>query len=128
VAAKLRRRNQEECLRQAKTIYQADTRRKAISQFRVWAKQWRDVEPKAVRCMEEDMDEMLSFLSCPKPHWQKIRTTNAIERAFREVRRRTRPMSCFQNPASVDRIIYGVLSYLNKNWKEKPLREFTHYT
>jgi putative transposase len=127
VAAKLRRRNQEECLRQAKTIYQADTRRKAITQFRVWAKQWRDVEPKAVRCMEEDMDEMLPFLTCPKPHWQKIRTTNAIERAFREVRRRTRPMSCFQNPASVDRIIYGVLSYLNKNWKEKPLREFTHY-
>ncbi len=128
VAAKLKRKHQEECLRQVKTIYQADTRREAISQFRVWAKQWRNVEPKAVRCIEEDMDEMLPFLSCPKPHWRKIRTTNAIERAFREVRRRTRPMSCFQNPASVDRIIYGVLSHLNKNWKDKPLQEFTHYT
>ena len=115
VASKLRRKNQKECLRQAKTIYLAETRREAISRFRDWAKQWRNVEPKAVRCLEADLDEMLPFLQCPKSHWSKIRTTNAIERAFREVRRRTRPMSCFQNPASVDRIIYGVLSHLNKN-------------
>ncbi len=128
VASKLRRKNQEECLLQAKTIYQADTRREAIIRFKVWAKQWQNLEPKAVKCLEADMDEMLSFLSCPKSHWSKIRTTNAIERAFREVRRRTRPMSCFQNSASVDRIIYGVTSHLNKAWKEKPLLEFTHYT
>jgi len=128
VASKLRRKNQKECLRQAKTIYLAETRREAISRFRDWAKQWRNVEPKAVRCLEADLDEMLPFLQCPKSHWSKIRTTNAIERAFREVRRRTRPMSCFQNPASVDRIIYGVLSHLNKNWMEKPLSEFTHFT
>jgi putative transposase len=128
VASKLRRRHQESCLRQAKKIYQAETSREASSRFRDWAKQWRYVEPKAVKCLEADMDEMLSFLNCPSPHWKKIRTTNAIERAFREVRRRTRPMSCFQNSASVDRIIYGVISHLNKNWKEKPLLEFTHFS
>jgi len=121
VASKLRRRNQAECLRQAKKVYLAQTQREATSLFRNWAKQWRNVEPKAVRCLEADIDEMLPFLSCPKHHWSKIRTTNAIERSFREVRRRIRPMSCFQNSASVDRIIYGVISHLNKTWKEKPL-------
>lgn len=128
VASKLRRRNQMECLRQAKKIYLAETQREATGLFRDWAKQWRNLEPKAVRCLETDIDEMLSFLSCPKLHWSKIRTTNVIERAFREVRRRTRPMSCFQNSASVDRIIYGVISHLNKAWKEKPLPQFTHFT
>lgn len=127
VASKLRRKNQEDCLRQAKKIYLAETRREAAGLFREWARQWQNIEPKAVKCLEADMDEMLSFLCCPKTHWSKIRTTNAIERSFREVRRRTRPMSCFQNPASVDRIIFGVLSHLNKNWKEKPLLEFTHF-
>jgi putative transposase len=126
IASKLRRRNQIECLQQAKTIYLAETSREARNRFRDWARQWRNVEPKAVKCLEADIDEMLLFLSCPRVHWQKIRTTNAIERAFREVRRRTRPMSCFQNPASVDRIIYGVISHLNNTWKEKPLIEFTH--
>ena len=121
VASRLRRNHQEECLSEAKTIYQAETRREAIIRFRSWAKQWRSLEPKAVLCLEQDLDEMLPFLSCPRTYWRKIRTTNAIERSFREVRRRTRPMSCFQNPESVDRIIYGVINHLNNNWKEKPL-------
>ena len=128
VAAKLRRKHQEECLSGAKLIYLADTRKEAVSCFRLWARQWNPIEPKAVLCLEQDLDEMLSFLDCPNAHRRKIRTTNVVERAFREVRRRTRPMSCFQNSASVDRIIYGVISHLNKNWKEKPLSQFTHNT
>ncbi|MHB8655940.1 MAG: hypothetical protein ACYDA9_18915 [Terriglobia bacterium] len=51
-----------------------------------------------------------------------------MERAFREVRRRTRPMSSFTNPASCDRIVYGVICHLNRSWEKKPLREFTHNT
>lgn len=128
VAAKLPRRHQEACLRQAKEIYQAPTPREAVRHFREWAQGWRERAPKAVRCLEQDLEELLTFLDCPLPHWRKVRTTNAIERAFREVRRRTRPMSCFQNAASVDRIIYGVMSHLNTSWKAKPLREFTHNT
>ena len=126
VGAKLPRKHQEACLAEAKTIYQAHTRREAILRFRQWAGRWRTIAPKAVRCIEDDLDELLPFLNCPKHHWKKVRTTNPIERAFREVRRRTRPMSCFQNPASVDRIIFGVISHLNNSWKDKPLPQFTH--
>lgn len=126
VAAKLPRRLQETCLAGAKKVYQANTQREARACFREWATQWEAVVPNAVSCLEKDLDELLPFLSCPQTHWRKVRTTNAIERAFREVRRRTRPMSCFQNKESVDRIIYGVINHLNQNWKEKPLKEFTH--
>ena len=128
VAAKLPRKHQAACLKEAKKIYQALTRREAVDCFRQWAVRWRAVAPKAVGCVEQDLEELLSFLDCPQAQWRKVRTTNAIERAFREVRRRTRPMSCFQNSASVDRIIYGVISHLNKTWQEKPLGEFTHST
>ena len=126
IAAKLSRRIQEPCLLGAKTIYQAPTRREAVIRFRQWAQLWREQAPNAVRCIENDMDELLPFLDCPVEHRRKVRTTNAIERAFREVRRRTRPMSCFQNTASVDRIIFGVISHLNSNWEDKPLPQFTH--
>lgn len=128
VAAKLPRKHQETCLQEAKRVYQAPTRRQALACFRQWATCWRGLAPKAVACLEQDLEELLPFLDCPQAHWKKVRTTNVIERAFREVRRRTRPMSCFQNPASVDRIIYGVISHLNKSWEAKPLREFTHFT
>jgi len=34
-------------------------------------------------------------------------------------------MTCFENDASVARIIFGVMSHLNKSWKDKPIKEFT---
>ena len=128
VAAKLPRRAQPACLEGAKAIYQTPTHRQAVMRFRSWAARWRSSQPRAVNCLEADLDELLNFLHCPEAHWRKIRTTNAIERAFREVRRRTRPMSCFQNPASVDRIIYGIICHLNSAWKDVPLHEFTHFS
>ena len=128
VASRLPKKVEKECLEGTKTIYQSTTRREAVTRSRNWASKWRSSQPKAVACLETDLDELLNFFSCPNSHWRKIRTTNAIERAFREVRRRTRPMSCFQNQASVDRIIYGVTNYLNSSWKEKPIQQFTHFS
>lgn len=126
VASRLPRKVQEACLKGAKRIYQAANKREAVRLFTQWEREWRSSQPRAVACLEKDLDELLSFMDCPQAHWRKVRTTNAIERAFREVRRRTRPMSCFQNLPSVDRIIFGVINRLNIAWKAKPIREFTH--
>jgi putative transposase len=128
VAAKLPRKIQEACLKGAKTIYQAETSREARDRFLDWAAAWHAAAPRAVSCIGDDLPELLNFLKCPISHRRKVRTTNAIERSFREVRRRTRPMSCFQNTDSVERIIFGVISHMNEKWKEKPLKEFTHNT
>ncbi|HEY8491876.1 MAG TPA: transposase [Dehalococcoidia bacterium] len=67
--------------------------------------------------LDEDLEELLAFYACPTGDWRTVRTTNAIERLFREVRRRTRPMSCFQDNPSCERIIYAVLSHLNDRWR-----------
>ncbi|MFN3739394.1 MAG: transposase [Thermodesulfovibrionales bacterium] len=55
----------------------------------------------------------------------KLSTGNVIERAFRKVRGRTRHMSCFNNIASIERIVYAVMSHLNDQWRIKPSDEFT---
>jgi transposase-like protein len=119
VANKLRRNIQAECLAQAKGIYLAGSKRQAIKRFHRWAARWRQKAPKAVACLEVDLEQLLSFFDCPREHHTKIRTTNAIERIFREVRRRTRPISCFTNDASIDRILYGLFSYFNERWSRK---------
>src|ERR1700674_2485544 len=54
-----------------------------------------------------------------------MRTTNVIERCFVEVRRRTRPMVCFVNVESVDRIIYSIFQRFNLEWKTRTLSLFT---
>ncbi len=71
--------------------------------------------------------DVLTFFSFPQHLWKKLRTTNVIERCFVEVRRRTRPMVCFVNVQSVDRIIYAIFSGYNekREWRNRTLRIFT---
>ena len=116
------------CVQEAGAIYRAGSRKEAVQAFRSWAEHWRKSRPRAVASVENHLEELLNFFAVPKTHWIKVRTTNIIERAFREVRRRTRPMSSFTNPASCDRIVYGVICHLNRSWERKPLKEFTHNT
>ena len=56
----------------------------------------------------------------------KVRTTNAIERRFREVRRRTRRMDTFQDKTSMDRILFAVFSHENKSQSVSTLFLLTH--
>ena len=121
----LRKKDQDKCIKEAQAIYNAKNRQEAVEAYNKWTKKWRFVCPKAVKCIEKDMEELLNFYSCPKEIRIKVRTTNVIERAFREVRRRTLPMSCFNNTQSIERIVYAVLNHLNDKWRIKPLKEFT---
>jgi transposase-like protein len=88
---------------------------------------WKEVYAGTVKRLERDLPERLSFFSFPRPLWRKLRTTNVIERCFVEVRRRTRPMVCFVNVASFDRIIYAIFNAMNEKyqWKNRTLRLFT---
>ena len=84
--------------------------RKAALRF---ADKWKGVYPGAEKCLAQDMDSLIKFLDIPK-HWHvACGTTNAIERRFREVRRRTRPMGVFGDRTSMERILFAVFSYEN---------------
>lgn len=124
VAGKVRRKNQEECLAGMKKIYNQDNRQEAVRAYRKWEERWKKEEPEAVACVAKDLEEMLTFYRMPKEHWKKVRTTNLIERIFREVRRRTRPMTCFANKASCDRVIFAVFDGFNKRWASHPMSGF----
>jgi transposase-like protein len=124
VVGYLPRKRQKECSGEAAAIYNAESKQEAIAQFKTWKRKWARVSKEAVKCLEKDMEYMLRFFDFPKTHRKKIRTTNAIERSFREVRRRVRTMSCFGNSASCDRIMFAVFNHLNKHWKERPFKRF----
>jgi putative transposase len=113
------------CIREAAAIYRASSKNQALRAFHQWKQRWEHRCPNAIACVETHLDALLSFFDMPENHWKKLRTTNAIERAFREVRRRTRPISSFSNPASCDRIIFGVTTNLNRSWVKNPFFKFT---
>ena len=124
VAAKLKR-SEQECLQQAKLIYQAGTRGEAIATFRAWKTRWRTQAQRAVCCLEEDLEELLAFYDSPQAHWRRLRTTNVIERLFVEVRRRIRTMCAFTTPGSCERILFSVFDRMNTYWRKHPPKAFT---
>ena len=97
------------------TIMNAPNRPKALSAARRFADAWETTYPKAVACLRNDLDDLLTcFRYATLAERKQVRTTNAIERRFREVRRRTRPMGTFQDRTSMDRILFAVFSHQNK--------------
>jgi putative transposase len=56
--------------------------------------------PKAVSVFEAGTGDALTYLSFPGSHHAKLRTTNMLERLFKEVKRRTRVVGMFPNETS----------------------------
>ena len=97
-------------------VMNAKNRRGALTAARRFADRWHDPYPKAVACLRDDLDESLTCFRYKTLKERKtMRTTNAIERRFREVRRRTRPMGVFQDRTSMDRILFAVFIHENKS-------------
>lgn len=121
----VRRRDHDAVKAAAQKIYQAASLAEARRAFGRFNAHWQALYPAMVRRLESDLPELLNFYQFPRHLWRKLRTTNAIERCFVEVRRRTRPMVVFTNVASVDRIIYAIFSRFNQDWQTHTLELFT---
>lgn len=63
------------------------------------------------------MDACLSHLSCPASHRKRIRTTNLLERAFLEVRRRTRATPRFFDERGCLKLIFATLMEVSDTWQ-----------
>lgn len=125
ILEKVRKRDYDAVKADAQAIYLSDGRRQAVAAARAFCRRWRSEYPSVVKQLERDLPELLVFFRFSKHLWRKLRTTNIIERCFVEVRRRTRPMVCFVNVQSVDRIIYSIFQRFNLEWKTRTLRVFT---
>ncbi len=125
ILERVRKRDCEPVKHGAQAIYRADSRGQAREALRRFRRRRRGHYPTMVRQLEKDLPELLAFYSFPRPLWRKLRTTNVIERLFVEVRRRTRPMVCFVNVKSVDRIIYSIFHRFNLEWENRTLQVFT---
>jgi putative transposase len=122
VAGKLKRSFQKACMSEAKLIFAASNRTQAIKRFKEWKPKWEIQAEAAVACLERDLNECLTYYQFEKSLWKKIRTTNILERSFREVRRRTRPMSIAISPDSTERLFGSIAKGLNTNWQSHPLK------
>jgi len=91
LARKVDARWRSECLAGARRIFAAGDRVTAVGLFREWHTQWLKQGEPAVRTLEGDLASCLTFHRFPPHLWNRIRTVNLVERAFREARRTALP-------------------------------------
>jgi putative transposase len=73
--------------------------------------------PSAVTCLLDDLEACLAFLRCPPLHHRRIRTTNLIERAFAEQRRRTKTIPRFWDERSCLKLVFATLWQASERWQ-----------
>ncbi len=69
--------------------------------------------PKVAALMAHAKTEVGAFAAFPRAHWQKIWSTNPLERINKEIKRRSRVVGIFPNQASAIRLVAAILADLH---------------
>jgi putative transposase len=72
--------------------------------------------PKAVSVFEAGIADALSYLSFPGSHHARIRSTNMLERLFKEIKRRTRVVGVFPNETSASTLATEIALRSTEEW------------
>jgi putative transposase len=95
-------------------------------------KQWRHVAdqlraklPKLAVLLDEAEVDVLAFMSFPREHWDKISSTNPIERLNGEIKRRADGVGIFPNDDAIVRLVGAILMEQNDEWAVQRARYMT---
>ncbi len=100
-----------------KAITNANSPDEATNAAKAIVKKWYIREEKAMNSLKHNFEYCLTYFQFPRADWSKIRSTNLLEREFREVRRRTKVNDHSYNDfESARRYHEGIFQYLNSNY------------
>jgi putative transposase len=105
-------------MRDAPSREKAEQRREAI------VERYQREFPELCRCLLDDADASLNHLEVPQRHQQYVRTSNLVERAFVEERRRTKVIPHLWTGGSLVHLVFGVLIRVSDRWSKKCFSEF----
>ena len=74
--------------------------------------------PTAAEVLVKHIEECLTFYRFPERHWKHIRTSNVLERAFKEVKRRTNVVGRFPTETSALMMVFGILEEKSLGWQK----------
>ena len=111
-----------------KAIHAQENKNTARVKAQAVAQQLREMKlTAAAKKIETGIDETLTYMNHPAQHWNKIRTTNLIERVNREIKRRTRVIGAFPDGQSALMLVCTRLRYIaGTDWGAKRYLNMQH--
>ena len=107
---------QSEVADDIRTIFNAPDRVTAEAYLAKTVQKYQHSAARLSEWMAANIPEGLTVFSFPGDFRRVLRTTNAVERLHREVRRRARVVSIFPNQASCLRLVSAVLNEISEEW------------
>lgn len=95
-----RRLRRQQVTTEAYAIFEAPTRAEAEQRLAVFRTTWERVEPEVVRKLAHDIDRCFTFYQVEHELHPLVRSTNLLERFFREFRTKTDEIGAFPNEQS----------------------------
>jgi transposase-like protein len=112
VLDKVLKEDREKVRKSIRKILYASTYEHAEEAIELFKKHWGSRYPSATECLLADIEACLTYYKYPYHHWRRIRTTNAVERSFKEVKRRTKGIGRFQDEQRALTMVYWQLKEL----------------
>jgi transposase-like protein len=117
VLSRVPKANQAEVKSALRKIFYAPCLDEALQAVQRFAAKFGKRFPTACGVLARDLADCLTFYRFPEMHWKRLRTSNVIERAFREVRRRTNVVGRFPNETAALTLIWAALEQDRLKWR-----------
>ena len=98
-------------------IFNAPNRSEAERLLGLTVERFEKQAPHLARWMEANIPDGLAVFELPSAHRRRLRTSNALERLSREIKRRTRVATLFPNEASLLRLVSAVAIEISEDWE-----------
>jgi len=99
-----------------KEVFSVKRRSTAESLARAFTLRYRDRFKRAAEVFAQGLDDALTYLDFPSGHQRHIKSTNVLERLFREVKRRTRVVGIFPSEKSLANLTTAVMLRASEDW------------
>ena len=97
-----------------RSVFAQDTQAEGSKAWRHVADHLRPRFPKLAALMDGAEADVIAFMAFLKAHWQKLHSTNPLERLNKEVKRRADVVGIFPNEASITRLVGAILLEQNE--------------
>ncbi|MGD9836087.1 MAG: IS256 family transposase [Piscinibacter sp.] len=114
----LPRKADDDCLQELRWLYDRRNLKEAQGDLAAWLKRWEKRYPRLTDWVEANIGETLTFYRLPRQHHKHLKSTNMLERLNEEIRRRTRVVRIFPNPASCLRLVRALCAEVHETWLE----------
>jgi transposase-like protein len=121
---KVKKKHTDEIVTDLKKIYKAPSREYAEQALNDLSLKWDRIYPHLAQSWFEDKDELFAFYKYPDSIQKSIYTTNWIERANKEIRKRLKTMNSLPNEKAAEKILYLKILDYNSKWSERRLKGF----